>query len=136
MVSLNFILPIRRSGGDEELRCQIPDQATPPGNGSAALSEHFPRIENSIGIQNPPQFPHHPHLRISGELWQKRLLRYAHTVFSGNCAPQPNRLLENLFECLLNPCHFFFIALVSEKRRVQVSIAHMAESANLQTVLF
>src|ERR1035438_9829883 len=98
----------------------------------SSLVEHLSRVEYSVRVEDAPEFAHHPHRGIPGELGQERLLGHADAVLAGDGAAETNGLCEYLFEGLLDAMHLIFVALVCQEGGVQIAVAHVAEGADAQ----
>src|SRR2546422_477000 len=88
-----------------------------------------------IWIEGAFQRPHHVEAGLTGESFQKFLLRETDAVLAGNRAAELNCFLEYLAEGSVDALDFVLVALVAEEGRMQVAVAEVAEDANLQPVL-
>ena len=82
--------------------------------------KHLPRIQNSVRIERPAQFPHHAHLGITRERGQKTFLRQADAMFPRNRAAEPDGFGEDFLEGFLDAVHLVFVPFVGEKGGVQI----------------
>lgn len=98
--------------------------------------EHFAGVQNAGGIERFAEFAHDAHLGVTGEFRQEGFLGDADAVFAGDGAAEANGFVENFVEGQFDAVHFFLVAFVGKEGRMQIAVAHVAESANTEIVLF
>src|ERR1017187_4318315 len=100
----------------------------------AGLIKNLPRIEDIIGVDRAFECAHHVQAGLAGKPFQKFLLRQADAMFAGDGAAKSDGFFKNLTKSGVDALDFLRVALVAEKRRMQIAVAEVTEDADAQLV--
>ena len=91
-------------------------------------------VEQAVGIERALDRAQQFERGIAELAGQESLLGEADPVFAGERAAEGQRVVEDLLHRGLDAVHFLLIALVGQKRRVEIPVAEMPERRDLHLV--